>query len=73
MGLFPFGHACGLYPVFEPRPRMQTKEIDIVGAQQKSLRHQRVIIFLFRQMAIGASFGLGGRRIIRKKRRESLA
>ena len=68
-----FGDARGLEPAFEAGPCVEADEVDVVGAEQQQLRHDRVVVVLGRQVAIGAGLGLGLAHGVREVRREGLA
>jgi len=53
-------------------PGVHADEIDVIGAEQQQLRHDRVVVVLGREVAIGAGLGLLGAHGVGEMRGEGL-
>ena len=71
--LVPFGDPYALDIGRLADPGVVADEVDEVGPLQQQLRHDRVVVVGFRDMAVGAGLGLGAPLGMRVMRREGLA
>ena len=71
--LVPFGDAHRLDVALLADPGVVANEIDEIGPEQQQLRHDRVVVVFFGDVAVGAGLGLGAPLGVGIMRRESLA
>ena len=70
--LVPFGDAHSLETGVETNPCIHPDEVDVIGAQQQQLRHDRIIVLSFGQMTVRALLCLRHPNRMREMRREGL-
>ena len=62
--LVPFGDPHRLEPAVQPDPGVEADEVDVVGALQQQLRHDRIVVVRRREVAVACSVLVSVRRTV---------
>ena len=73
---FPLGHLHGRHVPLRSEIGIETDKVDEVRSLEQQLRHDRVVVVVRREVAIGTRLGFGlalGMRIVRRERLARIA